>query len=233
MLRIRFTLRTLLIAVCAVAAIIGGVSYHLKTVGRLGSQLNAVAQQEVEAREDVKVWRERAEYAEEYQRIKGMLELVRYHGHKGTANKAPANFPSIPKGPGALPALLEALDDPVFNVKAEALTALMNLGDRAAPAYPRMIELLMDDDEKVRVFAAYALSVLPSGAREAQDILILLLDDGSAEVRKWARIALEHILPSLTEEERNETQKALDEGKSRTAETPLSCHNVDARRNRV
>jgi len=57
-----------------------------------------------------------------------------------------------------VPALLDALDDPFWDVRASAVHALAKIGDRSA--LPRILALLADDDPRVSEAATLALGVL-------------------------------------------------------------------------
>ena len=60
-----------------------------------------------------------------------------------------------PEAKDAVPALIEALDDPRLDVRREVTLALAAIGEAAAPAIPKLVVLL--DDELRRVPATYAL----------------------------------------------------------------------------
>ena len=60
-------------------------------------------------------------------------------------------------GEDAVPALIQALQDQVSNVRNNAARALGSIGEGAVDAVPALIQLLKDQDEWVRINAAWAL----------------------------------------------------------------------------
>jgi HEAT repeat protein len=59
--------------------------------------------------------------------------------------------------PGALPRIIDTLNDPSARVRRAALVSLANLGDAAKPAIPQIRDLLRADSRTIREAAAFAL----------------------------------------------------------------------------
>jgi TolB-like protein len=77
--------------------------------------------------------------------------------------------------PRALPALVEALRDPSLKVKAEAVQAMVTLGDQATGPVIRVLNDAMDEGDKLTArFAAKALGLI--GDRSISPVLIELLE---------------------------------------------------------
>jgi HEAT repeat protein len=72
-------------------------------------------------------------------------KAVKALGHVGAAD------------PAAIPAVIEALNDPQARVRAEAALALLNLGPAAKDAVPGLDKAQHDHDETVRLYARKAL----------------------------------------------------------------------------
>lgn len=88
--------------------------------------------------------------------------------------------------PGAVEALVEALDDPDSETRISVIWALAALGD---PAVVDEIEAMyLSDDPGIRKMAVYALGVLPADERAAT--LRNALDDNAPDVQWNAAVAL-------------------------------------------
>lgn len=72
----------------------------------------------------------------------------------------------------AVPALIEALNDPSPIVRGRAIRIIARIGPDAAEAVPALIERLRDDDETVRIAAARALGQIGPGAKAAIPVLM-------------------------------------------------------------
>ena len=92
-------------------------------------------------------------------------------------------------GGAAVPALLRALDDRSWDVRALAVDALGQVGDPAA--VPGLLRVLESDDADLRARAASALGEI--GQRNALPGLIRALHDRDGVVRWWAAEALGRI----------------------------------------
>ncbi|GAB4519975.1 MAG: hypothetical protein OHK0046_29630 [Anaerolineae bacterium] len=90
--------------------------------------------------------------------------------------------------PGAIPALIEALSDPVMLVRVGAVVALIELG---APAVEPLIEALDHQEIHVRVGAVEALGAIKDA--RAVEPLQALVDDTNTRLRKSVRFALRQI----------------------------------------
>lgn len=70
-----------------------------------------------------------------------------------------------PSVPGALPALIQALDDPHTTVRWEAVQALAKFGPEAKEAVPRVRQCLNDPERSVQWAAEGALKEIAQEAR--------------------------------------------------------------------
>ena len=89
--------------------------------------------------------------------------------------------------PMTLPALLEALKDPIAEVRARATEALAAFEDDET-ALAKLYEALEDESGSVRAAAAKALGYV--GGPDAVPVLINVIKDAEAVVREWAAFAL-------------------------------------------
>lgn len=80
-------------------------------------------------------------------------------------------------GDAAVPSLVETLEDPDRDVRAQAARALARMGPRAEPAIPALIAALNDSDKEVRMGAARALGQIGPAASEAVPDLINAIKD--------------------------------------------------------
>ena len=98
-----------------------------------------------------------------------------------------AEILGISKDKSAIPALLDALKDQYFTVRASAALALGNIGD--AQVIPSLLPLLKDKDGEVRSAACVAIAKFRDPST-FDDITNILLDDALIEVRQSAARAL-------------------------------------------
>ena len=80
-------------------------------------------------------------------------------------------------GDAAVPALIETLNDPDQQVRAQAATALARMGPKAGPAIDALVHALDDPNEEVRRGAARALGQIGPEAEEAVPALIQAIKD--------------------------------------------------------
>lgn len=80
-------------------------------------------------------------------------------------------------GDAAVPSLVETLQDPDRDVRAQSARALARMGPRAEPAIPALIAALNDSDKEVRMGAARALGQIGPAASEAVPDLIKAIRD--------------------------------------------------------
>lgn len=93
----------------------------------------------------------------------------------------------------ALPALIDALNDPDPDIRARAEEDIDAVGPDAAEAVPKLVDLLADRDESVRAIACITLSHIGPSASRALPALRKTLSDPSQWVRKCARLAIAKI----------------------------------------
>lgn len=101
-----------------------------------------------------------------------VMRAFRDWGVRETAADALARI-----GDAAVPSLVETLQDPDREVRAQAARALARMGPRAEPAIPALIAALNDSDKEVRMGAARALGQIGPAAAEAVPDLIQALKD--------------------------------------------------------
>ena len=70
---------------------------------------------------------------------------------------------------GAMPALIDALNDPSDEVRSYAAYTLAKMEDAAADAVPALVKALDDESEEVQNHAAFALRMI--GTPEAKQAL--------------------------------------------------------------
>ncbi|HEX5444138.1 MAG TPA: HEAT repeat domain-containing protein [Pirellulales bacterium] len=108
---------------------------------------------------------------EEVARLR-VVRAFRDWGVRETAADALARI-----GDASVPSLVEILQDPDRDVRAQAARALARMGPRAEPAIPALIAALNDSDKEVRMGAARALGQIGPPAAEAVPDLIQALKD--------------------------------------------------------
>jgi HEAT repeat protein len=102
-----------------------------------------------------------------------------------------------PEAKAAVPALAQAVSDPDFHVRGNAVRALGAIGPDAAAAVPDLIKALSDPESEIRKAAATALGKIGPRAKEAIPALEgKSKDDRDYEVRRAAAQALEEIRKS-------------------------------------
>lgn len=100
-------------------------------------------------------------------------------------------------GPRALPALRNLIEHDNSQVRAQALLALIPMGEKAAPALPWVYPALRDGNAAVRRHAAGVLEQIgPAALVAAADLEKLATDDESSDVRLSAAIALANVEPA-------------------------------------
>jgi hypothetical protein len=95
----------------------------------------------------------------------------------------------------AIPALLQKLKDPYYQVRGNAASALAAAHAQPELAVPALITALEDPNPFVRLRAACALKSFGANAEPARDALIHLLRDSDQEVRDNAAQSLKAIAP--------------------------------------
>lgn len=125
---------------------------------------------------------------EEAERLR-IVRAFRDWGVRETAADALARI-----GDAAVPSLVETLQDPDRDVRAQAARALARMGPRAEPAIPALIAALNDSDKEVRMGAARALGQIGPAASEAVPDLIKAIKDprnkpveGSGDAREQVK----------------------------------------------
>jgi len=98
----------------------------------------------------------------------------------------------------ALPALMDALNDPDPDIRARAEDDISAVGPHAAEAVPNLINLLADREESVRAIACITLSHIGPAANQALPALRKALSDPSQWVRRCARLAIAKITGQST-----------------------------------
>ena len=93
----------------------------------------------------------------------------------------------------ALPALMDALNDPDPRIRAYAEEDINAVGPNAAEAVPKLIKLLTDRDESVRATACITLSHIGPAANQALPALRKAVSDPSQWVSRCARLAIARI----------------------------------------
>ena len=93
---------------------------------------------------------------------------------------------------------MDALEDPVAEVRLAATDALASLGRRARPSAQSLVRRLGDDTPQVRAAAARALAALEAAVPEAMPVLQKLLEDKDPSVQAAAREALTKLGTSPT-----------------------------------
>lgn len=106
-------------------------------------------------------------------------------------NKAPRGQPA----PEVIAALLEALNDPIADVRVCAAAALGYCGTAGRAAIPKMLDAIRSADPAIQVGAALALRRLRPG-EETIPTLLEYLKDPSLEIRKAALVVLETSSPA-------------------------------------
>jgi HEAT repeat protein len=88
----------------------------------------------------------------------------------------------------AIPALIEALDDPEVRVRANCAHALGRLDAVPAVAIPVLVECTLDADDGLRINAAMALKLAPAGV--IAEVMQRLVSDSNSRVRLIAASSL-------------------------------------------
>lgn len=90
---------------------------------------------------------------------------------------------------GAVPALIEAMDDPDAAVRSQAAWSLGEMGPAGRAGYPRLVRAFRDPDDTVRSAASYAITRLGPPEEELSQLLGSL-DHADPVVRRSAADAL-------------------------------------------
>ncbi len=123
------------------------------------------------------------------------------YGDSAGASEA-ASDAFVKMGERALPALIEALDDPDAAVRFGAVETLHGLYASAEPAVPALTAALSDPSARVRGAAAEALEAIGPSSIEAVVQLSLCLADPRKRIRSTARRALlDDAVPAESTEE--------------------------------
>lgn len=101
--------------------------------------------------------------------------------------------------PSAIPALIEALDDPVADRRDGAANALGYFGPLAREAVPKLVVLLKEDDKFVRWSAINTLANIGPESATAVPALVEILHDPDEDLRGSAVAALRQIGPAALE----------------------------------
>jgi len=107
-----------------------------------------------------------------------------------------ANLALMDAGEKAAPALIEMLQGPDPVHRAAAASTLYGMGGRGRAAVPALAVLLADADKELRIAAAMALENMGPDAAEAVPALTRALKDPEGRVRQRAAIALGNIGPA-------------------------------------
>jgi HEAT repeat protein len=100
-----------------------------------------------------------------------------------------------PAARGAVPILVEALDDRDALVREHAAEALGEIGPDAKSAIPALVKVLKDPDARVRRDGVRSLGQIGPAAKSAAEDIRPLLKDREEKVRKAARTSLQQIDP--------------------------------------
>lgn len=123
--------------------------------------------------------------------------------------------------PMTLPQLLEALKDPIADVRARATEALAAFASDDETALAKLYEAIEDEAGVVRAAAAKALGYV--GGPDAVPVLMKVIGDGEALVREWAAFALgliadtraKPVLRDACDDEDDDVREAAEEALQR------------------
>lgn len=107
-----------------------------------------------------------------------------------------ANLALMDAGEKAAPALIEMLQGPDPVHRARAASTLYGMGGRGRAAVPALAVLLADPDKELRIAAAMALENMGPDAAAAVPALTKALKDPEGRVRQRVVIALGNIGPA-------------------------------------
>jgi HEAT repeat protein len=96
-------------------------------------------------------------------------------------------------GSGAVPTLVETLNNPDCNIRWRAAWVLGDMGAEAASGVPALTKALQDEDAQVRMYAVLALGAIGTQAKPAVPALMAALQDKELYVRIYAASALRRI----------------------------------------
>ncbi|WP_417379453.1 HEAT repeat domain-containing protein [Gimesia sp.] len=101
-----------------------------------------------------------------------IIELLRTFAHRTDPDRVfDAEQALQPFGDEIVPALIEALNDPDFEIRILALKILEHFDGDTEPALPAMIEALTDSDRNVRMCALEPVASFGEKAKKAVQIL--------------------------------------------------------------
>ncbi|BAZ12693.1 HEAT repeat-containing PBS lyase [Calothrix sp. NIES-4071] len=96
-------------------------------------------------------------------------------------------------GSGAVPTLIETLNNSDCNIRWRAAWVLGDMGAEAASGVPALTKALQDQDAQVRMYAVLALGAIGIQAKPAVPALMVALQDKELYVRIYAASALRRI----------------------------------------
>ncbi|MFN6571135.1 HEAT repeat domain-containing protein [Dendronalium sp. ChiSLP03b] len=96
-------------------------------------------------------------------------------------------------GSPAVPALIDVLKNPDFNIRWRAAWVLGDMASEANLAVGALAEALQDEDAQVRMYAALALGEIGKAAKPAVPTLMAALQDKEEYVRIYAAAALRRL----------------------------------------
>ncbi|MFC1783765.1 HEAT repeat domain-containing protein [Planctomycetota bacterium] len=107
----------------------------------------------------------------------------------------------IDLGPGAVPVLIQTLQDEDATLRSQAAIYLMFIRPPARQAVPALKNALQDPDITVRINAAYALGKISPAqqGKLAVDVLARALDSDDHTVKLWAVFTLAALGPTIDE----------------------------------
>ncbi|HAH46875.1 MAG TPA: hypothetical protein DCM07_18895 [Planctomycetaceae bacterium] len=101
-----------------------------------------------------------------------IIEFIQTFAHRPDTDRVfDAEQAILPSGEAAIPALIEVLKDPDFNIRIFALKILEHIDQNTEPALQAMIKTLEDPDRIVRIAALAPVARLGTKAKEAVPIL--------------------------------------------------------------
>lgn len=122
-----------------------------------------------------------------------IIEMLKTEGDQGLRSNCLSALSQFgPDTPGAIDAMVEALDD--RQTRSSAVSYLSNWGRNAAPATKKLIGILTDSEQYTRMNAARALGQIGPEAKEALPELRRLVREDSY-VRSTAEQAIRQIEP--------------------------------------
>jgi len=132
------------------------------------------------------------------QKVERLIKELQHRKAKVRANAAMALFNPPNAAEGAVPDLIQALQDRDKGVRADVARALVQIGTPDAIKAVKdtvsvLIQALQDRDKGVRADATYVLGAIGESAKDAVPALTLAFQDLDPEVRQYAAEALMQI----------------------------------------